>query len=370
MRLLIITFDPPQNIGGVEGRVNGYVSELERRGEFVEIEALAHNYTSTIEPFNGTSVSKQSSDGRNLPSALWHTARLLRKDSIDIVFFLSGALTIFGLLALSYCRLTGRKAAILFYGKDILQARKGHLGRLLLFLSPRLANRVVCNSRYTSSLLPRKVAGKISILYPSVDPSLARETSRHENERNRFTILFVGRLVKRKGMADLIDALRLLLNDFPDARLEIVGDGPEKGQLERLVSDLGLVDSVIFFGSLRGDPLSERYRNCDVFAMPSRTLEDDVEGFGTVFLEAGLFGKPSIGTFSGGIPEAVIDGGTGILVSEGDVGGLAQALRRLMSDEALRRELGSNARERVLARFTVQKAAEQLIAILDGREMK
>jgi phosphatidylinositol alpha-1,6-mannosyltransferase len=169
-------------------------------------------------------------------------------------------------------------------------------------------------------------------------------------------------------MADLLDAFRLVLNDFPDAQLEIVGDGPEKGQLERLVADLGLVGSVIFFGSLRGDPLSERYRNCDVFAMPSRTLKDDVEGFGTVFLEAGLFGKPSIGTFSGGIPEAVIDGETGILVSEGDVRGLAQALRRLMSDEALRSELGSNARDRVLARFTVQKAAEQLAAILEGSE--
>lgn len=165
-------------------------------------------------------------------------------------------------------------------------------------------------------------------------------------------------------MADLIDAFKLLLTEFPDARLEIVGDGPEKTRLEKLVVDLGLVSCVIFAGSLRGDALYERYRDCDVFAMPSKTLEDDVEGFGTVFLEAGLFGKPSVGTFSGGIPEAVLDGETGILSREGEVRELVDALKKLLSNERLRSELGRNAQKRVLAEFTFDKGVEKLIRIL------
>jgi glycosyltransferase involved in cell wall biosynthesis len=184
------------------------------------------------------------------------------------------------------------------------------------------------------------------------------------NPDQRPTILFVGRLVKRKGVADLIDAFKLLLSDLPDARLEIVGDGPEKPVLERLVADLGLKDNVTFTGSLRGGALYERFRNCDVFAMPSKTMADDVEGFGTVFLEAGLFGKPSVGTFSGGIPEAVVDETTGLLVSEGSVSELASALKRILQDPALGRELGLNARKRVLAEFTWEKTTRQLTEIL------
>jgi phosphatidylinositol alpha-1,6-mannosyltransferase len=154
------------------------------------------------------------------------------------------------------------------------------------------------------------------------------------------------------------------LPDYPNARLEIVGDGPERPRLVDLVTRLDLADHVTFYGSLRGDALYERYRECDFVAMPSRTMKDDVEGFGTVFLEAGLMGRPSVGTYSGGIPEAVTDKITGLLVKEGDVNELALALRTLLSDEDLRARLGANARARVLRDFTWEVTALRLEGIL------
>jgi phosphatidylinositol alpha-1,6-mannosyltransferase len=179
-------------------------------------------------------------------------------------------------------------------------------------------------------------------------------------QRTGHSVLFVGRLVRRKGADDLIDAFRSISESFPDARLEIVGDGPERKRLERLVADFGLGGRIEFFGSLKGHALYDRYQLCDVVAMPSKRLRDDVEGFGTVFLEAGIFGKPSVGTFSGGIPESIVDGETGILVREGDATQLGTALKSLLSDPELRLRMGRKARERVLKEFTWQQSAARL----------
>lgn len=364
MRLLIITFDPPENVGGVEGRVEGYVRELTREGHFVEVEAFSPSYHYTRETFNGVALHKCSSGVKSLFLSLAYTRRVVTRDSIDSVFLLSGGLTILGNLLLFYCRLTGRKTATLLYGKDILQARKSMVGRTLLWGARRLSGKVVTNSLYTASLLPSLSRKKLAILTPSVDPSvLVGAGEPPPVARTGKRILTVGRLVERKGIDDLIRAVPDVIEVIPDVTLEVVGDGPDRQRLETLARGFGLDSRVHFFGSLRGRELFERYASCDVFAMPSRTLPDDVEGFGTVFLEAGLFGKPSVATTSGGIPEAVLDGKTGILVKEGDVKALASALVRLLTDSDMNRTLGDYARSRVLEDFTWERSAQRLMEI-------
>jgi glycosyltransferase involved in cell wall biosynthesis len=368
LRLLIVTFDPPQNIGGIEGRARGYVRELTKNGTFVEIEAVAPSYEFSRESFEGVTLHKCPSRMKALPRAFRYTERLIVHDSIDSVFLLSGGITLLGNLVLFCCRLTGRRSAMVLYGKDILQARRSIVARSLALASQVLANRVAVNSLYTASLLDGFVRGKVDVLPPSIDSSRADDASVTTNMMSSGRILFVGRLVRRKGVDDLIEAFKMLLSDFPNARLEIVGDGPERPRLTELVRTLGLEDRVKFYGSLRADALYEKYQECDVAAMPSRTMRDDVEGFGTVFLEAGLAGKPSVGTFSGGIPEAILDGKTGILVEEGNVRELASALKRILGDADLRRRLGENARSRTLAEFTWEHTTRQLIHILSEHD--
>jgi glycosyltransferase involved in cell wall biosynthesis len=362
LRLLIVTFDPPQNIGGVEGRARGYVQELMKSGDFVEIEAFAPGYKFTRESFHGALLHKCPSDAKALLPSLRYTFDLVAERSFDSVFLLSGGITLLGNALLLYCRITRKRTAILLYGKDILQARKNRMGTFLLFAAQLLTDRIATNSRYTASLLPVYFQSKTALLYPSVDPEL--NPSEVALVDGGQTVLFVGRLVERKGVDDLINAFRLVLKDFPLARLEIVGDGPERTKLERLVADLGLEEKITFFGGLRGDALHDRYRLCNVFVMPSKTMKDDVEGFGTVFLEAGLAGKPSVGTRSGGIPEAILDGETGILVEEGDVQELASAIKRILADANLGLRLGVGARTRVLSEFTWEKSADCLKGML------
>jgi glycosyltransferase involved in cell wall biosynthesis len=291
----------------------------------------------------------------------------LRESRIDSVFFLSGGITVFGTFLLLYCRLTRRRTAALIYGKDVLQARLGFLGSVLLRASTNLTDCVLANSKFTSSLVPFVPSRKIMILYPGVDPIVASQTPSSQEPPGK-RILFVGRLVERKGVKDLIDAFRILSEEVLEAKLEVVGDGPQRSQLEKLAADLNLGNKVSFLGTLTGAPLYEKYSSCDVFVMPSVTFADDVEGFGTVFLEAGLFGKPSIGTFAGGIPEAVENNRTGLLVHEGNVQELARAMRRLLTDKDLARSLGQNARARVLEKFSWATSTKQLLRSFDEIE--
>lgn len=358
VRVLLVTFDSPGNVGGIEGRVEGYVKELSRRGGRAEVLALAPEYKSGVTTFWGARLYELSSRPAQALRSLLATERILLNRNLDSVFLISGAITLYGNALLAESRLMHRKTAVLFYGKDILQARRGLLGRMMILISTILSNTVFINSKFTASLLPPFAGKKQMVLYPSVDPGLG--SADLPGQRVGHRILFVGRLVRRKGADDLIDAFRLVSENFPDWRLEIVGDGPERRRLEQLVADLGLGKRVEFFGSLRGRALHDRYGLCDVVAMPSKRLSDDVEGFGTVFLEAGVFGKPSVGTFSGGIPESIVNGETGILVPEGDAGQLRRALESLLGDSELRLRMGRRARERVLRNFTWQQSAERL----------
>lgn len=306
-----------------------------------------------------------------MPSSAWsvlqtfgRTRKEIRSNSIDSIFLLSGALTLYGCVLLLYAKFSGKKTMIFFYGKDILTAKSKLLGSIWLWSSPRLASVISANSRYTAKLLSKKFEKRTKILYPSIDPEITMlvPALSVKKSRDKPVILFVGRLVQRKGVDDLLHALSMIA--IPQCVLEIVGDGPEMNSLNRLAGKLNLLERVRFFGMLSGQALYERYSACDIFVMPSKTTKDDVEGFGTVFFEAGLFGKPSIGTRSGGIPEAIEDGVTGLLVAESNPKELSEAIVKLLSDPKQLEMMGDNARKKVQNEFTWEKGTEQLISYL------
>jgi glycosyltransferase involved in cell wall biosynthesis len=154
---------------------------------------------------------------------------------------------------------------------------------------------------------------------------------KHNLEPNDFIILSVGRLIKRKGFDDLIKAVALI-ND-PAVKLMIVGEGEERNNLEKIVFNSGLKERIIFAGKV--DCVADYYYSADLFSMPSKHLENegDVEGLGLVYLEAQYFGLPVIGTRSGGIPEALIEGETGLLVTENNPQDLAEKIISLRDNQ-------------------------------------
>jgi glycosyltransferase involved in cell wall biosynthesis len=146
----------------------------------------------------------------------------------------------------------------------------------------------------------------------------------------RPSILTVARLAaseRYKGIDSVLRALPGVVRQFPNVRYDIVGDGDDLPRLQALAVELGMSEWVCFHGSLWPDRLASFYQACSLFAMPSQK-----EGFGIVFLEAALFGKPSIAGRHGGSPEVVADGVTGTLVDCEDVQAIEGALLRYLMD--------------------------------------
>jgi phosphatidyl-myo-inositol dimannoside synthase len=154
--------------------------------------------------------------------------------------------------------------------------------------------------------------------------------------RRPFTIICIGRQVRRKGFDNAIRAFSLAREQIPDAKLVLVGHGPEHENLVNLRNELGLQECVSLLGTVSQEILLKNLHNSDLFLMPNRTLDDgDTEGFGLVFLEANAAGKPVIGGKAGGAVGAIKDGETGFLVDPLDVPLIAQKIVSLAKDRQL-----------------------------------
>jgi phosphatidylinositol alpha-1,6-mannosyltransferase len=176
-------------------------------------------------------------------------------------------------------------------------------------------------------------------------------------------LLSIGRLQRRKGHDLVIRALGACREFAPRLTYVVVGDGDERLRLEGLVAALGLGDRVTFEGEVPAAALPAYYAACDIFVMPNRVDGVDIEGFGIVFLEAAAAGRPTIGGKSGGVPEAIDENRTGLLVEGTDVEELAGALRRLAGSKDLRQRMGDAGRARVVGQFNWQRAADDVLRL-------
>ena len=164
------------------------------------------------------------------------------------------------------------------------------------------------------------------------------------------TIVFVGRLVARKGVDRLIEALALMPRR--DIVLHVVGDGIQRRALEVLALRLGVRERVIFSGAVDDAARDRALGEAWCFAMPSRADGGDVEGFGIVYLEAAMAGIPVIGGRGSGAEEAIAHGETGLLVDGRDATALAEALESIVGDRERAEAMGAAGRERALNAFS------------------
>lgn len=179
-------------------------------------------------------------------------------------------------------------------------------------------------------------------------------------------ILFVGRLVEKKGTGTLLAAFTTVRRACPEARLEIVGDGPLGPALRRQAAQLGVANAVRFTGMLSPDAVADRLRCAWLLAGPSLTARDgDAEGLPNAVVEAAASGVPVIGSRHAGIPEAVEDGRTGFLVPEADADALAAKLIDLLRSPDLRGRFGLAARRLAEQRFDAVRQSVLLEAHYD-----
>lgn len=170
----------------------------------------------------------------------------------------------------------------------------------------------------------------------------------------------MGRLAPVKGLRVLLQALESLIVDYPDLHLTLIGDGPDRAELERLASPLG--KSVTFTGYMSQAEVAEAMRQCDIFVLPSFA-----EGVPVVLMEALASGRPVVATAVAGVSELVEEGRSGFIVPPGDPVALADGIRKLADDPALRDAMGQVGREKVLLDFDIAKEAARLALLFSGQ---
>ena len=376
-RHLLVTNDFPPKVGGIQNYLWDLWSRLDP-ASFVVLTATSDENAATFDAaqaVRGVRIERVPGSILFFPSP--QTRRdiedCVRTHGIDLVL-LDPALPL-GLLG---PRL-GVPYGVVLHGAEVtvpgrLPGARSALARVL-----RDASIVVSDGRYPAAE-GRRVAPDLAAplveIPPGVDTTAVAPLKAPERRAARAKLglpaaapllASVSRLVPRKGMDVLIEAANRLAPSYPDLVVVIGGDGRERHHLERMAAD-SLVD-VRVLGRVSDDDRAALLGAADLFVMACRNrwagLEQ--EGFGIVFLEAAAFGVPQIAGDSGGAPEAVLDGETGLVVEDpSDPGAVAGAIRTLLADPPLRRRMGRAARTRVQETFDTDVLASRLAEALAG----
>ncbi len=220
-------------------------------------------------------------------------------------------------------------------------------------------------SSYTAQLVQRIApeAAPVIIPFGAAVEAAAYQRSRSRSRAAPYEVLFVGRLVERKGVAVLLEAIAQL-RVLHHVRLRVIGEGPLRISLESRAAELELGDAVVFEGAVPHSTLQQRFIDGDVLVLPAVVdAKGDTEGLGVVLIEALSHGIPVVASAVGGIPDIVQDGKTGLLVPPGDAASLAQAISQLISDPSRAIALAAAGREHVEREFSWPAITGKLIQL-------
>ncbi|HCJ50101.1 MAG TPA: glycosyl transferase family 1 [Microbacterium sp.] len=245
-----------------------------------------------------------------------------------------------------------------------LSGLRGYLNRLRLRYTFHRAAVVIAVSEHVRRAVIAAGADPAKVIVHYTGIPLRRDSAPRAAADQQWDVAFVGRLVAKKGVIDLLQAAALV-NARRECRLVICGEGPLRGEAERLSESLGV--PVTFLGALPASQVAEVLDASALVAAPSKTAANgDTEGLPTVILEAMAAGRPVVATRHAGIPEAVLHGETGLLSVEGDIEALAANLYALLEAPDTRVMYGSAGRERVQQLFDIDTQAVGLEKIYDS----
>ncbi len=378
MSLIMIADDFPPAVGGIQTYAHELALATAELGEEVAVVASAQPGAEAVDAALPCAVVRVPTAG-SYPAAAMNLATgvqmALRELSAPPRCLVATKWSPEGPAAILAARALPRPIVLIGHGGEFGNAGGNLVKWLVQRAVLRRTARCLANSAYTADLfararIPRE---RIGIIYGGVrperferDPAEAAALRGELGVGDAPVLLTVARLVERKGHAMVLRALPAVRAQVPDVRYVIVGDGPMHELLEGLVGDLGLGDAVVFAGCVAEERVPLCYLAADLFVMPGLPVRGELaEGLGLAFLEAAAAGVPSVGTQFGGIPDAIADGATGLLVPPQDQEALAGALVRLLTDGDLRARMGAAARERALREFTWRRVAERFLAELE-----
>ena len=292
-----------------------------------------------------------------LLSELFFTMKIVKRDKIDIIH--SHWLLPQGLIGALIKKLYKIYHVATVHGSDVNMVKKNELLKKVGSFIIRNSDKITVNSTFTKNLIldiaTRRNEEKIEIIPMGINLDRFTQVS-NINLKKKYTdgnlLLFVGRLIDWKGAKYLVKAMKDVVIACPKTKLLIVGDGPEKSELEKMTSKLRLTNMVYFIGEIKSTDVVKYYSAADVFIIPSIVVDGHTEGLGVVTLEAMACGTPVIGSNVGGIPDVIKDGYNGFLVPERSSNELAIKIIELLSDKELQSNFKKNGLITVKEKFT------------------
>ncbi|WP_102142668.1 glycosyltransferase family 4 protein [Mycobacterium hubeiense] len=373
-RLLLVTNDFPPRRGGIQSYLSELVDQLESSG--------SHTLTVYAPKWKGSNDFDRAAPYEVVrhpttlmlpePRVARRMCELIKSRDIDTVWF--GAAAPLALMS-SLARQAGA-------GRVIASTHGHEVGWSMLPVA-RTALRRIGNdtdvvtfvSRYTRSRFASAFGPQAALEHvpPGVDvqrfapdPNARAELRSRYRLGERPVVVCLSRLVPRKGQDMMIRALPVIRQRIHGAALVIVGGGPYRTTLGRLAHRYGVADHVVFTGGVPDAELPAHHALADVFAMPCRTRGAglDVEGLGIVYLEASATGVPVVAGRSGGAPETVIDGKTGVVVDGWNVGAISAAVSDILADPDRASRMGAAGRQWVVDNWQWPRQAARLAALL------
>ena len=373
-RTLIVTNDFPPRAGGIESFVVSMASRLPPDQVIVHTARQAgdREYDATL-PF--PVVRDRSPIMLPTPDIARRSAALAASHGCEQVWF--GAAAPLALMAPRLRRAGVERVVATTHGHEVWWAgvpgsrralhRIGEVCDVVTYLGE------YCRSRIAPALSPQAQL-RMRRLTPGVDDVLYHpgaggdQVRRRHGIEGRPVVVCVSRMVPRKGQDVLVRALPLIRDAVPGAALLLVGDGPHRKTVERVVDELGLRDHVVVTGRVPGDALPSYYDAGDVFCMPSHSRRSvlEVEGLGICYLEAAATQLPVVAGDSGGAPDAVLEGENGTVLDGSDVAAVAHACADLLLDPERAAAYGRRGRQWVAQRWRWEDLAVRLRRLLQG----
>ncbi|MFC4700153.1 glycosyltransferase family 4 protein [Glaciecola siphonariae] len=306
---------------------------------------------------------------------VWQLRRLVKQYEITEIH--CGRVIHEGVSAYLLSLLSGIDYICYVHGEDVETAATSGEHNLMVKQVCKRASYLICNSQNSANIVTRlnyAPAHKLNILHPGVDCEKFVPTALDANFRAKMgwtdkrVILTVGRLQKRKGQDRMIEAMPQILSRHPDALYAVIGSGECKNELEASVKTLKLEASVQLLSEISDADMIACYQQCDLFILPNRTIDNDIEGFGMVLVEAQSCGKAVVAGDSGGTKETMRIGQSGLVVDCSDAANIADTVNTLLSDPEQLVEMGKKGREHVIQELDWRAHVEKATALFEGRQ--
>ncbi|KKR31599.1 MAG: Glycosyl transferase group 1 [Candidatus Falkowbacteria bacterium GW2011_GWF2_39_8] len=369
MKILLLTLEYPPFFGGVSSYYYNLVNTWNKKADLVPIVVLNNNDNSLI--------------NNKLPALKWLPSifqlwKNIKKNNIDHVIV--GNILPLGTATFFVAKFLPIKYSIILHGMDLAFALKTPRKKNLAIKILNKAENIICSNSFVAQLAKEFVTdeNKIKVVTPGLDVqdilnNKLRDTKILETElitkynlQEKYILFSSSRIVKRKGMDQVIKSMPKLISLVPNLVYVVGGAGPDEEYLKQLANSFPqqIKSRIIFLGKTTEEEKWTWFNLCDDFVMPSRNIEGDFEGFGIVYLEANLAGKPVIAGDSGGVRDAVIDGVNGILVNPENLENIIEAIVTLVKNKEVGRKLGEQGRERVIKEFSWENKIEEVKKII------